>query len=91
MNLEHEVGHYGTIQMRTVDSEETEGAEPIPIMILKKAPLKYYEPGRDRDDKADKSKADVVFAWRGSWRMVGWFDVEDSDEKIDAIIKAVRG
>lgn len=90
MSLEHETGHYGTIQMRTVESE-TDTGESIPIIILKNAPLKYYDPDRDKDDKEDKSKADVVFAWKGSWKMVGYYATEESDRKIDAIIAAVRG
>ena len=87
MSIDITVGHYGTIDLHTPGDE---GRADIPFIVLKNAPLKYYDPEKDKDDKNDKSKADVVFAWKEEWKMVGWFDVEDYDRKTDAIIEAVR-
>jgi len=80
---EIKTGHFGDILYRTSSSP---GTSDIPFTVLRKAPLKYYDPARDKEDKEDKSKADVIHAYiADEWRMIGWteHDPEGIDE--DAI------
>ena len=73
--------HFGPIQMRVI--------EDIPVIIYKVAPLKYYHPDRDPENKDDKDKADVVFAWKGEWKMAGYFSVDTYEGKEDEIRQAI--
>ena len=74
--------HFGEIQMKTVGSFAT--------IILKVAPLKYYDPDRDPEDKDDKEKADVVFSYiNDKWQMIKWFPVEEYEGKETEIYTAV--
>jgi hypothetical protein len=59
-------------------------------ITLKVAPLKYYDPNRDPEDKDDKEKRDVVFAYiGGEWQFIDHFPLEDSELKTKQIHEAV--
>lgn len=74
--------HFGEIQMKTIGSFAT--------IILKVAPLKYYDPDRDPEDKDDKEKADVVFSCiNDKWQLIKWFPIEDYEGKDQEIHEAV--
>ena len=80
MDIQKTFGHFGEVHLCVQDGDESFA----PVVILRKAPLKYYDPSRDKDDKNDKSKADVIFAfYNGDWHMVGWMDHDPEAVDLD--------
>lgn len=72
MEVQKQFGHFGDIIIGSYDSP---GDPVIPFVVLRKAPLKYWDPEKDKDDKEDKSKADVCLAHINyEWLVIGWID-----------------
>ena len=77
MNTNKEFGHFGQIRLGVLNTEDYPNVihMEVPLLILRKAPLKYHQPV---EDQQDKDKTDAVYAFmRGKWIHVGNFEVQE--------------
>ena len=94
MDIQQEMGHFGMMKFCLTTGRakmgEGEGQNRLldrtPFVILLRTGLRFHDGGRDAEDKDDKTKAHVVFAYNvvdpdkgPDWNMVGWLPPHNWD------------
>lgn len=88
--MEQNFGHFGKIDLTYVGAPDNN--PDIPVVILRKAPLKYHD---GDEDKESKVKCDAVYAYIGKeWKLAGNFmpprDIpEEEEEERDTVTQGM--
>lgn len=80
MEIQQKFGHFGEVQLTDIDG--------VGVLILRKAPLKYYDKDLPEDNK---DKADVVFLCEdGVWQFLDAIGHNPERPDYDRIAEMVR-